>query len=78
MYSTYIIFSDSKKKYYVGHSSDMNERLKRHNSYLVQSTKYGVPWKLIHKEIFDSREKAVRKEKQIKKRGAARYLNDIG
>ena len=56
----------------------MNERLKRHNSYLVQSTKYGVPWKLIHKEIFDSREKAVRKEKQIKKRGAARYLNDIG
>ncbi len=77
MYFTYIIFSNSKKRYYVGHTSNINKRLERHNSQLVQSTKYGSPWKLIHKEAFKTRLEAVSKEKQIKKRGAARYLNDI-
>jgi len=77
MYDAYIIYSDSKKRYYVGHSADFEKRLERHNSQLVRATKYGIPWKLIHKETFKTRDEAVLKEKQIKKRGAARYLNDI-
>ena len=37
-----------------------------HNNRKVQSTKAYVPWKVVYKEIFESREEAYRREQQIK------------
>ena len=73
----YILWSEITKKHYVGHSNNTITRLKRHNKGLVKSTKSGLPWVILHKEVFETRAQAVLKEKQIKKRGASRYLNDI-
>ena len=76
MFYVYILYSENKNRYYVGQTNDLNDRLYRHNSSLVQSTKYGVPWKLIHCIEFNTRSEAMQRELKIKKRGIKRYLDD--
>jgi putative endonuclease len=39
--------------------------------------KSGMPWQLIYSKEYSSRAEAMRLEKQIKKRGAARFLIDL-
>jgi putative endonuclease len=78
MYSVYILFSSSLNRYYVGQTQGMELRLAKHNSKQVTSTKNGVPWKIVYKAEVSSRSLAMNLEKKIKKRGAGRYLSDIG
>ena len=74
----YIIFSDTINKFYVGSTQDLNQRIYQHNTKKGKFTDKGIPWKLIHAiEVLD-RSTAVQLEKKIKKRGARRFLNDIG
>ena len=77
MYKVYILYSEKINKYYVGSTSDLNERLIRHNKRRSIYTKKGIPWELI--KYFDciSRSEAVQLENKIKKRGISRYLQDI-
>lgn len=72
----YILFSEKSSRYYVGQTSDIIERLKRHNSGRVISTKYGLPWKIVlYKEVLN-RSEALLLERKIKKRGAKRFIDD--
>ncbi|TAK96865.1 GIY-YIG nuclease family protein [Patescibacteria group bacterium] len=66
MFYIYILFSGSKNKYYIGHTEDLDIRLKRHNSGLVRSTKGGKPWIMIYTEVFQSKRDAYNRELQIK------------
>ncbi|MBL7903374.1 MAG: GIY-YIG nuclease family protein [Bacteroidia bacterium] len=52
----YILRSQITLKNYIGssHLDDPKERIRRHNSGLVRSTKHGVPWELIHVEVLDN------------------------
>ncbi|MDP6922723.1 MAG: GIY-YIG nuclease family protein [Lutibacter sp.] len=72
----YILFSDTRSRYYVGQTSDIVKRLEKHNHSGVPSTKGGVPWKLIKVIEVEDRSAALLLEKKIKKRGAGRYLKD--
>src|SRR5690606_661840 len=74
----YILFSEIRSEYYVGQTTDIEKRLKRHNAGVVPSTKRGVPWTLTLQIQVGSRSEAVVLEKKIKKRGAGRYLKDLG
>jgi len=67
MFFTYIIQSDKTGKYYVGFTSNVKNRLNKHNGGGVISTKLGIPWKLIYKEIFKNKIDAWKRERQIKK-----------
>ena len=73
----YILYSRSIQKYYTGQTQNLNDRLYRHNNGFVKSTRTGKPWNLIWSSTVVSRSEALRLEKQIKKRGAKRYLQDI-
>ncbi|MBK5284150.1 MAG: GIY-YIG nuclease family protein [Bacteroidia bacterium] len=70
----YILYSESLERYYIGQTSDIEKRLQRHNRGVVNSTSKGTPWKLVYKESLTSRGETVKKEREIKKRGAKRYL----
>lgn len=61
---TYILFSQKTKKFYTGssHENSVDDRLKRHNNGLVQSTKHGRPWKVILVEVFDTYREARKRE----------------
>ena len=70
----YILHSSSLQKHYIGHTSDIEDRINRHNAGHEKYTKTGVPWELIWKKEVETRSEAMKVEKQIKKRGAKRYL----
>jgi putative endonuclease len=77
MFFAYILQSEKTKRYYVGSTDNLGNRLKEHNSGETVSSRRGIPWKIVHTEQFRTRSEAIRKEKQIKARGAQRYLNDL-
>ncbi len=77
MHFAYILQSEKTSRYYTGSTAELDSRLKKHNNGDTMSTRNGVPWKLIHFEEFLTRSEALKKEMQIKARGAERYLKDI-
>ena len=40
----YIIYSESRDKYYVGCTENLSNRIEQHNAGRNKSTKSGVPW----------------------------------
>ena len=75
-YTTYILYSTTKNKYYVGHTNNITRRLTEHNSGQNKSTKLGSPWELVYTKEFDSKSDAYQSEIKIKNRGASRFLSD--
>ena len=70
MLYVYILFSESKNRYYVGQTNNISNRLERHNSGTQLATKFGVPWKIIIYFELETRSDAIVLEQKIKKRGA--------
>jgi len=66
VFFVYILFSEGGRRTYVGQTSDLDSRVRAHNTGRVKSTRLFVPWKLIHAERFSSRGEAVKREKWFK------------
>jgi len=66
MYKVYILLSQKVKKYYIGHTENLDERIKRHNNGRVRSTKSYRPWEIVHVENYLTRQEAYKRELQIK------------
>jgi len=77
-YHTYILFSPSLQKHYVGSTGDLTTRLRDHNSGRSKYTARGKPWNLIYSKEFQNHTEALKLENKIKRRGASRYLEDQG
>jgi len=70
-YFTYVIKSETTDKIYIGHTDNLDNRLKRHNNLLPHKRssftyKNKGPWILIYKEEFKSRQEAQKREKYLK------------
>ena len=76
-FHTYILYSQSRLKYYTGSCEDLTARIDRHNSSVVPSTRLGTPWELVWSKELPTRGEAMVYEKKIKKRGAKRFLEDL-
>ncbi len=66
MYKVYILQTLENNRYYIGHTNNLDERLKRHNSGKVKSTKPYLPWKIIHTENYQTKSEAYKREMEIK------------
>ncbi len=67
MCTFYILFSKSKDKFYVGATCDsIDERIRKHNSNHKGFTGNTYDWELVYSEIFDSKEEAFAREKEVK------------
>ena len=68
MYYLYVLKSQKYKttKIYIGSTSDLVRRVKQHNNMENISTRYGIPWKLIYYEAFESKQDALNIEKGLK------------
>ena|SRR5579871_4693394 len=67
MFSTYILKSIAKDWYYIGHTANIEERLRQHNNGQSRATKPYKPFALIYKEDFDTKGEAFTREQQIKR-----------
>ncbi len=74
MFYTYILYSEKLNKYYIGSTNNVNQRLINHNQGMSDFTNKGIPWILKYYEVFDSRQEAVNREKQIKKKKSRIYI----
>jgi len=66
MFHVYILESEITGRHYVGHTSDLAQRLGQHNNGITKSTKNRGPWKLILQEDFPTRADAMRSERFLK------------
>lgn len=66
-YYTYIIESSVNKKWYIGHTNDIERRLAEHNSGQNKSTKGKGPWRLIFLSSFNNNLDAKKFELKLKK-----------
>lgn len=62
----YVLKSDRTGKRYIGHTSDLEGRLKDHNAGHVKSTKAGLPWTIVGYKKFSSRSEARWVERSLK------------
>jgi len=66
-YLTYILYSPSQDKFYIGSTADlMEERIRRHNSNHSGFTGRTNDWHLVYKEEFTDKSMALKREKEIK------------
>jgi putative endonuclease len=65
-YYVYILFSHKDKKLYVGFTSDLKDRIEKHNSGGNDSTKNRRPLSLVHYEAYLSEKDARAREKYFK------------
>ena len=68
MFYLYILESQQDSTFYIGQTNNLNERLKRHNSGKIRSTKYKIPYKLVYFEEYEKRADAMCREWEIKKK----------
>lgn len=62
----YVLKSGRSGKRYIGHTSDLERRLKEHNAGHVKSTKAGQPWTIVAYKKFSSRSEARWVERSLK------------
>ena len=71
IYYVYIIHSQKLGKIYKGFTIDLRKRISEHNRGKMQSTKSGIPWRLIYYQGFVNKKDA-RKEEMFLKTGKGR------
>ncbi|MFA5889269.1 MAG: GIY-YIG nuclease family protein [Candidatus Paceibacterota bacterium] len=72
MFYVYVIKSKKFDNLYIGSTSDLKERIIKHNKGLVKSTKDKKPYMLLYYEAYNVESDARRREKMLKFRGQAR------
>ena len=77
MYKVYVVKSKSGKMY-IGHSENVDARLKKHNRHSSKATRFEDGWKLVHEESFETRSLAMKREKFLKSGDGRRVLKIKG
>ena len=66
MFAVYILYSESLDKYYIGFTTDLEDRVYKHNNTHKGFTAAGKPWRLAYSESFPSNAEAMKRERQLK------------
>ena len=67
MYYVYILESEKDGKFYIGHTSNIENRIRRHNNGSVNSTKYRRPLKFLGSKVYQTKRDATKTECWLKK-----------
>jgi len=77
MYYFYIIYSVFIDRYYVGHTSDLESRLIKHNEGTTAFTSRACDWEIIYFEEYATKREAMKREIQIKKMKSRKYIQNL-
>ncbi len=79
MYKVYILKSKKNGRHYIGHTEDLKNRIIKHNSGSVKSTRSGIPWELLYNEEYKTRSEAYKRELEIKSyKGGIKFKRLLG
>jgi putative endonuclease len=78
MFIVYVLYSVEYNKIYVGFTSNLIERFKSHNELGTKGwTKNFRPWVIIHKEVFEEKSSALKREKELKSAKGREYIKNL-
>ncbi len=77
-FDTYILKSLKDGDYYYGHTKDLDNRMQKHNSGKMQSTKLRMPFLLYYHEVFETKSEAYLQEQFFKSAEGKIYLREKG
>ena len=77
MFRVYILYSEGHDKYYIGQTSNLEERLQAHNSGKSTYTSRYLPWVLLGSIEKPNRSEAMKLEKKLKNLGKERLRKFI-
>ncbi|MBC8174374.1 MAG: GIY-YIG nuclease family protein [Candidatus Marinimicrobia bacterium] len=78
MFYTYVVFSPTYDKIYIGHTNSLQHRVIQHN----ESSSHGwtrryKPWQLIYHETFKTKSDAIKRERELKSHQGRKYIREI-
>jgi putative endonuclease len=76
-FSVYILQSESTRRYYVGQTQNLDDRIRYHQANYSKYLKNRGPWKLVHVEEFATRAEAMRRERYIKRQKDRRFIEAL-
>ncbi len=76
-YFVYILFSKKDKKLYTGCTTNLEQRLRAHNSGSVLATKHKRPLIVIYKEEYNNESEAFKRERFLKSLWGGRFKKKI-
>ena len=77
MYFVYVLYSEKVRRYYIGSSKDVEQRLAQHNSGMMRPTRPLRPWQLVYTEAHETLVEARRRELQIKSWKSPVYMERV-
>jgi putative endonuclease len=78
MATTYILFSATLNRFYIGHTtSSIEERLQKHLTNHDGFTAKAKDWKVVYQEVFDTKEAAFKRELEIKNKKSRKYIENL-
>jgi putative endonuclease len=77
MWFTYIIYSKSHDRYYVGYSQNPATELERHNLGGMPATRRHKPWQLVYTEKYPGEQDALRRSREIKSKRSKSYIEQL-
>lgn len=76
IFYTYVLKSLKDNHFYIGFTSDIEQRMKEHQMGSVISTKYRRPLMLVYYEVCFDKISAIKREKYLKTTYGHRYLKN--
>ena len=77
MYYTYIIRCTTDGSFYKGHTNNLEDRLKQHNSGKSEYTSRNGTWEIFYYEEFNTREDAIKRENYFKSAAGRRFIQKL-
>ena len=77
MYYVYVLYSEKDAQFYIGQTKNLSERIRRHQSGYVQSTRNRRPIRVVYSEKYEHRYEAMRREKFLKSGEGHKYINKM-
>ena len=77
MYFVYAIHNSNHNKLYIGQTHDLDLRIKMHNEKILEksyTSRFEGEWKLIYSEKAETRQAALKRERQLKSYRGRQFL----
>ena len=76
-YYFYVLYSQKLDRYYIGHTSDVEGRLRRHNGRHKGFTTKADDWREVYWESYPTKEEAYRRELEVKKWKSRKRVQEL-
>lgn len=78
MFVTYVLYSAIHNKIYIGYTSDLRNRFNSHNELATKGYTVNYrPWVVVHVEFFETKQEAMKREKELKSSRGRNFIRNI-